>query len=83
MSHIFSIWLGFSGHSLLKDLAQVGNVDTTMTGSYSDDNDMINNNFPSCHRTAWTDKYTTVLFDEQTHGIPVETNQSQTTFAGT
>lgn len=52
--------------NILKDLAQVWNVDTTMTRSYSDDYDMINNNFSSCHRTAWTDKYTTVLFDEQT-----------------
>ena len=25
-----------------------------------------NNTYSSCHRTAWTDKYTAVLFDEQT-----------------
>ena len=34
--------------------------------SYSDDYNIINNNYSSCHRTAWTDKYTTVLFDKQT-----------------
>ena len=41
-------------------------MDTTITGSYSDDYDKINNTYSSCHRTAWTDKYTAVLFDEQT-----------------
>ena len=52
--------------NILKDLAQIWNVDTTITGSYSDDYDKINNTYSSCHRTAWTDKYTAVLFDEQT-----------------
>ena len=52
--------------NILKDLAQVWNVHTTITGSYSDDYDIINNNYASFHRTAWTDKYTTVIFDEQT-----------------
>lgn len=51
--------------NILKGLAQIWNVDTTITGSYSDDYDKINNNYSSCHRTAWTDKYTAVLFDEQ------------------
>ena len=34
---------------------------TRMTTTY-----IINNNYSSCHRTVWTDKCTTVLFDEQT-----------------
>lgn len=51
--------------NIVKDLSQVWNVDTTIIESYSDDYDIINNNYSSCHRTAWTDKYTTVLFDEQ------------------
>ena len=48
-----------------KELAQVWNVDTSITGSYADDYEIINNNFSCSHRTAWADKYTTVLFDEQ------------------
>ena len=48
-----------------KELTQVWNVDTTITGSYADDYEIINNNFSCSHRTAWADKYTTVLFDEQ------------------
>lgn len=61
--------------NILKDLALVWNVDTTITGSYSDDYDIINNNYSSCYRTVWTDKYTTVLFDKQT---PTEIQWKQT-----
>ena len=50
----------------LNDLAQVWNVDKTISRSYLDDYDIINNRYSSCHQTAWTDKYTTVLFDKQT-----------------
>lgn len=37
-----------------------------MTGSYSNDYEVINNMHSSSHPTSWTDKHTTVLFDEET-----------------
>ena len=52
--------------NILKELNRVWNVDISMTGSYAEDYDIIKNNHATNHQTAWTDKYTTVIFDEET-----------------
>ena len=51
---------------ILKELNEVWNFDMTMSGSYSDDYEIVNNKYSTSHRTTWTDKYTAVLFDEET-----------------
>lgn len=49
---------------ILSDLAQIRDVDPAFTGSY----EILNNHLTS-RRTAWTDKYTTVVYDEES---PIE-----------
>lgn len=52
--------------NILKELNRVWNVDMdmSMAGSYAEDYDIIRNNHATNHRTAWRDKYTTVIFEE-------------------
>ena len=52
--------------NILKELNRVWNVDMSMAGSYAEDYDIIKNNHATNHRTAWKDKYTTVIFEEET-----------------
>ncbi|KAJ7394611.1 hypothetical protein OS493_000429 [Desmophyllum pertusum] len=53
------------GSIILNDLAKIWDVDTKMTGSYAEDYEILNNKYSSLHRTAWSDKYTTVVYDEE------------------
>ena len=48
---------------ILSDLARIWDVDPAFTGSYAHDYEILNNHLTS-RRTAWSDKYTTVVYDE-------------------
>ena len=53
---------------ILSELARIWDVDPAFTGSYAHDYEILNNHLTS-RRTAWTDKYTTVVYDEES---PIE-----------
>ena len=49
---------------VLHELVDIWNVDPDFCSTYVEDYEIICNNFASERRTAWTDKYTTAVFNE-------------------
>jgi hypothetical protein len=50
---------------ILHELVHIWNVKPDFSSTYAEDYEIISNNYLNERRTAWTDKYTTAIFNEQ------------------